>query len=130
MNPALMPVVPTTLAEHVAIVRAQPGNRFIPACPQMHGTGLLTSFGALAMGGCVITLESATFDPVELWEVSASRKATQIAIVGDAFAKPMLRALDENPGRWDLSSLVMIVSSGVMWSAGGEARPASRTSRK
>jgi fatty-acyl-CoA synthase len=82
----------------------------------MHGTGLLTSFGALMGGGCVITLDSATFDPVELWEVSAKRKATQMAIVGDAFAKPMLRALDENPGRWDLSSVVMIVSSGTMWS--------------
>jgi 3-oxocholest-4-en-26-oate---CoA ligase len=116
MNPALMPVVPTTIAEHVAIVRETPGNRFIPVCPQMHGTGLLTSFGALAMGGSVITLESANFDPVELWEVTANRKATQMAIVGDAFAKPMLRALDENPGRWDLSSVVMIVSSGTMWS--------------
>jgi fatty-acyl-CoA synthase len=117
MNPALMPVIPTTLAEHVAIVREAPApNRFIPVCPQMHGTGLLTSFGALMGGGCVITLDSATFDPVELWEVSAKRKATQMAIVGDAFAKPMLRALDENPGRWDLSSVVMIVSSGTMWS--------------
>ncbi|MEQ1867697.1 MAG: AMP-binding protein, partial [Micropepsaceae bacterium] len=116
MNPALMPVIPTTVAEHVDIVRATPGNRFIPVCPQMHGTGLLTSFGALAMGGSVITLGAATFDPVELWEVSAKRKATQMAIVGDAFAKPMLRALDENPGQWDLSSLVMIVSSGTMWS--------------
>lgn len=116
MNPALMPVVPTTLAEHVEIVRTTPGNRFIPVCPQMHGTGLLTSFGALTGGGCVITLESATFDPVELWEVTARRKATQMAIVGDAFAKPMLRALDENPGRWDLSPVAMIVSSGTMWS--------------
>lgn len=116
MNPALMPVVPTTLAEHVAIVRETPGNRFIPVCPQMHGTGLLTSFGALANGGCVITLEAASFDPVELWEVAAKRKATQMAIVGDAFAKPMLRALDENLGRWDLSSVAMIVSSGTMWS--------------
>lgn len=115
MNPALMPVVPTTLAEHVEIVRTTPGNRFIPVCPQMHGTGLLTSFGALTGGGCVITLESATFDAVELWDVAARRKATQMAIVGDAFAKPMLRALDENAGRWDLSSVAMIVSSGTMW---------------
>ena len=116
MNPALMPVIPTTIAEHVDIVRQTPGNRFIPVCPQMHGTGLLTSFGALTGGGCVITLEAATFDPVELWEVAARRKATQMAIVGDAFAKPMLRALDENEGRWDLSSVAMIVSSGTMWS--------------
>ena len=28
----------------------------------------------------------------------------------------MLRALDENPGRWDLSCVLSMVSSGVMWS--------------
>ena len=28
----------------------------------------------------------------------------------------MVRALDANPGRWDLSSLVIVTSSGVMWS--------------
>jgi acyl-CoA synthetase (AMP-forming)/AMP-acid ligase II len=117
LNPALMEKVPTNLAEHAEIVREKgPGNRFIPACPQMHGTGLLTSFGALLMGGCVITLEKPNFDAVELWEVCAKHKGQQIAIVGDAFAKPMLRVLDENPGRWNLSDLVMIISSGVMWS--------------
>ena len=36
--------------------------------------------------------------------------------MGDAFAKPILAALDAHPGRWDLSSLVGIISSGVMWS--------------
>jgi fatty-acyl-CoA synthase len=116
MNPALMPVVPTTIAEHVEIVRTTPGPRFIPVCPQMHGTGLLTSMAALMGGGCVVTLDSATFDPIELWDVAAKHKATNMAIVGDAFAKPMLRALDENKGRWDLSSVATIVSSGTMWS--------------
>ena len=37
-------------------------------------------------------------------------------MVGDPFARPLLAALDEHPGRWDLSSLVMIISSGAMWS--------------
>jgi len=36
--------------------------------------------------------------------------------VGDAFARPMLNSLDENPGKWDISSLKVIISSGVMWS--------------
>jgi 3-oxocholest-4-en-26-oate---CoA ligase len=117
LSPAFMEVLPTNLDEQVGIVRTQgPGSRFIPACPQMHGTGLLTSFGALCMGGCVITLEAPSFESVELWDVVARCKAQQIAIVGDAFAKPMLRALDDHPGRWDLSSLVSIISSGVMWS--------------
>ncbi len=117
LNPALMPVVPTNIAEHAGLVKDTGlGSRFIPACPQMHGTGLLTSFGVLCMGGCVITLNAPSFESVELWDVVAREKAQQIAIVGDAFAKPMLRALDEHSERWDLSSMVSIISSGVMWS--------------
>ena len=37
--------------------------------------------------------------------------------VGDAFARPVLAALDANPDRWDLSSLKTIMSSGVVFSA-------------
>ena len=43
-----------------------------------------------------------------------------MAIVGDAFAKPMVRALEEAEADgkpYDLSSLQLIISSGVMWSA-------------
>jgi acyl-CoA synthetase (AMP-forming)/AMP-acid ligase II len=40
-----------------------------------------------------------------------------MSIVGDAFAKPILRALDAEPNRWDISSLRVIVSSGVIWAA-------------
>jgi fatty-acyl-CoA synthase len=117
LNPALMPVVPTNVAEQAEMVRSQgPGNRVIPACPQMHGTGLLTSFGVLCNGGCVITLEAPSFDPFEMWETVARERVQQIAIVGDAFAKPMLRVLDDHQGKWDLTSMVSIISSGVMWS--------------
>ena len=52
------------------------------------------------------------FDTIERERVGA------LTIVGDAFGKPMLRALDARPGHWDLSSLVLISSSGVMWSEG------------
>jgi fatty-acyl-CoA synthase len=40
-----------------------------------------------------------------------------MTIVGDAFARPLLAELDAAPQRWDLSSLWLMVSSGVMWSA-------------
>ena len=36
--------------------------------------------------------------------------------MGDPFSRPLLAALDEHPGKWDLSSLVMVISSGAMWS--------------
>jgi 3-oxocholest-4-en-26-oate---CoA ligase len=88
----------------------------LPACPLMHGTGAFTSFQTMFMGGSVVTLESRKFDVAELLSTVEREKVNTLAIVGDAFARPMLAALDENPGRWDISSLLMMVSSGVMWS--------------
>ena len=91
----------------------------LPASPLMHGTGQFSTLQALFLGGTIVTLESRHFDPHELWRVVQRERVTQIAIVGDAFAKPMLRALDEADARgepYDLSSLVLVISSGVMWS--------------
>ena len=52
----------------------------------------------------------------ELFETVERRSATAIIIVGQAFAGPMLAHLDAAGGRYDLSTLVLITSSGVMWS--------------
>jgi acyl-CoA synthetase (AMP-forming)/AMP-acid ligase II len=95
---------------------AQPGPVGLPACPLMHGTGAFSALGALSAGGSLALLESRTFDAVELWDTVEREQVNTIAIVGDAFAKPLLQALEDHPGRWDLSSLLVIVSSGVMWS--------------
>lgn len=108
---------PATPEQHVENVgRYGPGARQISACPLMHGTGLLTAISNLSGGGCCITLESAHFDVEELWKAVERTRAHSIIIVGDAFARPMLRSLDANPGKWDIGSLRVIISSGVMWS--------------
>ncbi|HYV60894.1 MAG TPA: AMP-binding protein, partial [Acidimicrobiia bacterium] len=91
----------------------------LPASPLMHGTGQFSTLQALFLGGSIVTLENRHFDPHELWQTVQRERVTQIAIVGDAFAKPMLRALEEAEARgepYDLSSLVLVISSGVMWS--------------
>ena len=91
----------------------------IPACTLMHGTGLW--LGAMVphlVGGRVVTLRSQSFVASELWETAEQERATQLIIVGDAFAKPMLAALDtarEEGRSYDMSSIKMLVSSGVMW---------------
>ena len=109
--------VPETLAALVALTKVMgPGPRTLPAPPLMHGTGLLTAMGAMLAGGCVITLEGETFDAEELLRAVDAHKPASMAIVGDSFAKPLLNALEANPGKYDVSSLVGIVSSGVMWS--------------
>ena len=109
--------VPENLEQVVETIKAAgPGPRLLPACPLMHGTGLLMANTTMLAGGCVITLKDASFDAHEMLEAAAKHKAATLVIVGDAFAKPMLQALSEKPGRYDLSAVVNIVSSGVMWS--------------
>ncbi|HEV2369871.1 MAG TPA: AMP-binding protein [Acidimicrobiales bacterium] len=93
-----------------------PGAVALPACPLMHGTGALSTIATMLGAGVVVTLEGRHFDAVELLDTVQAERVNALAIVGDAFAKPMLAALDAEPGRWDISSLALIVSSGVMWS--------------
>ena len=96
---------------------AGPAAPVLPACPLMHGTGLLSMIANLLNGGTVVTLNHHSLDPEELWTAVEKHRVGTIAIVGDAFAKPLLNHLRDNPNRYDLSSVAMIGSSGVMWSA-------------
>jgi acyl-CoA synthetase (AMP-forming)/AMP-acid ligase II len=96
---------------------ARPGPVTLPAAPLMHGTGAFAAMWTLCMAGSVVTLPSRTFDAALLLDTIEHERVNSISIVGDAFAKPILRALDGEPGRWDISCLRVIVSSGVMWSA-------------
>jgi 3-oxocholest-4-en-26-oate---CoA ligase len=88
----------------------------MPACPLMHGTGAFTANTTLAEGGRVCLLESRRYDPAEMLDTIEREKVNGLVIVGDPFSRPMLSALDEHPGKWDLSSLMMVISSGAMWS--------------
>jgi fatty-acyl-CoA synthase len=103
-----------------SLVDGGAGGVHLPASPLMHGTGAFTSFQALLLGAAIVTLVDRHFDAHELWETVQRERVSQMAIVGDAFAKPMLRALEEAEARgkpYDISSLRLIISSGVMWSA-------------
>ena len=99
------------------------GNQIIsiPSCPLMHGTGLwLGAFIPHLMGGSVITLPSRSLDSDELLNTVQNEKATSVVIVGDSFAKPIVRALDAAiaAGKpYDTTTLKMVVSSGVMWTS-------------
>jgi acyl-CoA synthetase (AMP-forming)/AMP-acid ligase II len=92
------------------------GPRNLPAAPLMHGTGFFNAVSNMMMGGSVTTMEGRHFDVVELLDTVERYSINSMSIVGDAFAKPILRALDSDPGRWDISSLRVVVSSGVIWS--------------
>ena len=86
------------------------------ACPLMHGTGQFSALNSLAAGGCIVTLVHRRFDIDELFSTIERHRVSHLVIVGQAFAGPMLDRLEAEPGRYDLSSLLLMVSSGVMWS--------------
>jgi len=88
----------------------------LAASPLMHGTGQFGSLTALTLGGTVTLLPSRKFSAEELWSEVERNRVTRVGIVGLAFSTPMLDALEANPGRWNLSSLKFIGSSGSMWS--------------
>ena len=97
-----------------SIVR--PGPVALIASPLMHAAASVRAFPVLSSGGSVVTLAGSGFDVVELLDTVATRRVEQLAIVGDAFAGPIVAALDASPERWDISSLRTISSSGALFS--------------
>jgi acyl-CoA synthetase (AMP-forming)/AMP-acid ligase II len=116
---------PTDLAGLPALVKQIKDIQALPvsvaACPQMHGTGMwLGTLLPMLAGGAVVTISKLGLDPDAIFDEVERHRVTDIVIVGDAFARPMLAALDAARDRgtpYDLSSVKRIISSGVMWSA-------------
>lgn len=118
--------VPPATPKAVAIAAAaltQSGNQpvSLTTCPLMHGTGMwVGSIIPLLMGGAVITIDELGLNPELMWQEVTRNKASFVVIVGDAFAKPLLIELDkarDEGRRHDISSVKVIMSSGVMWSS-------------
>jgi len=113
---------PTTIEaypDYLAQVRRPPVS--LVACPLMHGTGMwLGAMVPMSAGGTVVLTSKLGLDPDLLWGLVEENQVTDMVIVGDAFARPMLAALDEAQRRghaYDISTVERITSSGVMWSA-------------
>jgi 3-oxocholest-4-en-26-oate---CoA ligase len=84
--------------------------------PFMHGSGHWGALLALFSGDTVVVYTEHRFDPAGVWALAATERAGLVLVVGDAFALPMLDALRANPGRWDLTSLRLLYSSGAILS--------------
>ncbi|MFL5295763.1 MAG: AMP-binding protein [Phenylobacterium sp.] len=116
---ALLGIPPATSIEEL-VARIQSPEHIRPisliACPLMHGTGQFSNLICFNQGGTAAYLPSRKFNAMELWDEVDRLGATAVVIVGLAFSTPMLEALEANPGRWDLSSVKSMSSSGSMWS--------------
>jgi fatty-acyl-CoA synthase len=94
------------------------GNQIsmITVLPFMHGAGLYSSMNSLAYGNTNIIMATKGFNPQRVLECIEQYKIRVLTIAGDAFAKPLVDALDANPGQYDLSSLAAINSTAMIFS--------------
>ncbi len=114
---------PSDAAQVAPLVRSavESGSRMvsIPCAPLMHGTGCwLGWFIPMFAGAQIVTLTNRSLDPHEVLDAIERHRATAVTIVGDSFAKPLVRAIDEgrpDGSAYDTSSIAMFLSSGVMW---------------
>jgi fatty-acyl-CoA synthase len=115
------------IAQFVSMLaKGNPTPASLPSCPLMHTAGLMNGMlNQLLCGAKIVTLQSHTFDAKEMLEVLEREKITFTVIVGDAFCLPLLHALDEAKAAgktYDLSSLKVVISSGVAWSPESKRR--------
>jgi len=89
---------------------------FYIAPPLMHGTGLFAAISVLILGGTIVCSRSPGFNARDTLRALVSHRCTGLVIVGDAFARPLLEVLDEEPGAFDVSGVTAVVSSGMIWS--------------
>jgi acyl-CoA synthetase (AMP-forming)/AMP-acid ligase II len=107
--------------------RARDGRtRCLPACPFMHGTAHWMAFSALFTGGCVVISPERHLDPGQLWELIAREQVNFLVIVGDAFARPLVEALDDLDPSVDVSCCTVILSGGAILSPTVKTRLAEK----
>ena len=82
--------------------------------PLMHGAAQWGILGQLFQGNTVVLLPR--FDAELVWRLVEEEQVNAVMIAGDAMGRPMIEALEANPGKWDTSSLLAISSSAALFS--------------
>jgi fatty-acyl-CoA synthase len=130
-NPGGPPITaPEEIAVHARTNRVQRLAPYLtpddPGCdefvalslgPLMHASGQWMGFGTLLGGGRVVLYEGAHLDLVEVLDLVERERVVMLSLVGDAAARPLVEALEANPGRWDTSSLRLLGSGGSILTA-------------
>jgi acyl-CoA synthetase (AMP-forming)/AMP-acid ligase II len=94
----------------------------LPTPPFMHAAAQWTAFNALLGGGKIVLAAHGAFDPEATWQSISDEQVFMLVVVGDAMATPLADALADNPGRWDVSSLVVVASGGALFSPSTKQR--------
>lgn len=110
----------TTLYIKLKRLFRKEGYKVLPACPSFFEASYNPTLGNIfASGACTVFLPTPyPFDAREFWETVEREKVNMAVISGDPFAIPIveeLRRVQKVGRRYDLSSLGIMLSSGVTW---------------
>jgi acyl-CoA synthetase (AMP-forming)/AMP-acid ligase II len=86
----------------------------LPIAPLMHGATQWGVMGGSFTGNKAVLV--ARFDPARVWELVGEEKVNMIMITGDAMGRPLIEALEERKGEYDLSSLFALSSTAAVFS--------------
>jgi acyl-CoA synthetase (AMP-forming)/AMP-acid ligase II len=82
----------------------------------MHGAAQWAAFINLCGGRPFVMPGTTThFDPAEAWALASRERVVSMSMVGDAFGRPLLDALEA--GQYDLSGLLVLITGGAALSA-------------
>jgi acyl-CoA synthetase (AMP-forming)/AMP-acid ligase II len=84
----------------------------LAAAPLIHGSAQWSTLPALFGGDTVVLLPQ--FDPDEVWRAVQRHKVNVIVIVGDAMARPLIEAYEQQ--KYDVSSVLAVSSNGAIFS--------------
>jgi acyl-CoA synthetase (AMP-forming)/AMP-acid ligase II len=88
---------------------------FLPIAPLMHGATQWAVMGQSFVGNKVVLMGQ--FDPHEVWRLAEAEKVNSMMMTGDAMARPLIEALDDEPSKTrDLSSLISVSSTAAVFS--------------
>ncbi|HEX5945484.1 MAG TPA: acyl-CoA synthetase [Acidimicrobiales bacterium] len=88
---------------------------FLPIAPLMHGATQWAVMGQSFMGHRVVLMGQ--FDAHEVWRLVEAEKVNSLMMTGDAMARPLIEALEEEPSKTrDLSSLLSLSSTAAVFS--------------
>ncbi len=107
--------LPETIEQLVAAAADGERLRILPTPPLMHGAAQWMAFGAFHQGGTVVLQgKPERIDADDVWSTIEREQVSFMALVGDAFARPLLDGLSRRD--YDLSRLFVIGSGGAILS--------------
>jgi acyl-CoA synthetase (AMP-forming)/AMP-acid ligase II len=135
-NPGGPPIErPEQIRETILVNRAQRARPFLPEGaaepkqfvglalgPLMHASGQWTALSTLLAGGTVVLYVEPHMDMHRVLQLVHDHRVVMLTLVGDTSGRPLADALEDQPGRYDTSSLLLLGSGGSILSASVKER--------